>query len=237
MTALIVAVLLSVTAPQTPAAPSRTAPPGDGHWEGAIQVPGQALDVQVDLARRPPKGWQGAIAIPAQNVKGLPLTGVAVDGSKVTFGMQMVPGAPAFKGTLSADGGTITGDFTQGGATFPFSLTRKGDARLEPAPKNEPLDKALEGSWAGTLDANGTKLRLVLALTNEDGAAAGTLTSLDQGGIALPVASIVRAGSHLTVTVPSISGTFEGDLKDGRLEGTWKQGPMSLPLVLTKAAQ
>ena len=38
-----------------------------GHWEGAIQVPGQALAIEVDLAPRDEK-WVGTIAIPAQNL-------------------------------------------------------------------------------------------------------------------------------------------------------------------------
>ena len=42
-----------------------------GHWEGAIQVPGQELAISVDLARNADATWEGAIAIPAQNVKAL----------------------------------------------------------------------------------------------------------------------------------------------------------------------
>jgi hypothetical protein len=233
---LMVAVLSSF-APQAPATGTPSTPNAAGHWEGTIQVPGQALEVQVDLAARADKGWDGTITIPAQNVKAMPLAGIVVEGTTVTFGMPMVPGSPAFKGTLSADGSTLSGDFTQGGGTVPFSLARKGEARIEAAPKNKPIDKTLEGSWEGTLDANGTRLRLVLKLKNEDGAATGTLTSLDQGGISIPASSIVQAGPHLTVTVPTISGKFEADLKDGRLEGTWTQGPASLPLVLARPVQ
>jgi hypothetical protein len=217
---------------QAPPAPPANAPAG--HWEGTIAVPGQTLEIQVDLATREQK-WEGTITIPAQNVKALPLSGISVDGSAVSFGMPRVPGAPAFKGTLSSDRRTLSGDFTQGGGGYPFSLAWKGEPRLEVPPKNKPLGKELEGSWNGALNANGTKLRLVLELGNEDGAAVGTLASLDQGGIELPVSSIVQAASHLTVTVATIGGTFEGDLKDGRLDGTWTQGGVSLPLVLAKS--
>jgi hypothetical protein len=234
----VMAAVLSTPTPQAPAAATPSAPPPAGHWEGTIQVPGQALEIQVDLASRAPGAWQGTISIPAQNVKALPLTDIAADGAAVTFGMKMVPGAPVFKGTLSKDGKSMTGDFTQGGAAFPFALTWKGEAQLvEAPPKNKPVAKELEGAWEGTLDANGTKLRLVLKLANKDDAATGTLTSLDQGGIELPVSSIVQTASHLAVTVPSVSGAFEGDLKEGRLDGTWTQGPASLPLVLTKRPQ
>ena len=202
------------------AQPAPAQPQAAGHWEGTIEVPGQALQVQVDLAERTSHGWEGTIAIPAQNVKAMPLSGIAVDGTSVTFGMPMVPGSPAFKGALSADGRTMSGDFTQGGATLPFALTRMGEARLEAAPKNPPVGADLEGAWEGTLDAKGTTLRLVLKLSNQDGAATGTLTSVDQGGVVLPVSSIARTGSHVTVTVPAVGGTFDGELKERRLEGT-----------------
>jgi hypothetical protein len=240
MTAVLCSVIVAVLSsfwPQAPASVAPSAPKAAGHWEGTIQVPGQALEIQVDLAPRADKSWDGTITIPAQNVKALKLAGIAVEGTSVAFGMPMVPGSPAFKGTLSADGSTMSGDFTQGGGTLPFSLARKGDARIEAAPKNKPVDQSFEGSWEGTLDAYGTKLRLVLKLANEDGAATGTLTSLDQGAIAIPVSSIVQAGSHLTVTVPTIGGKLEGDLKEGRLEATWTQGPASLPLTLTKSGR
>lgn len=35
------------------------------------------------------------------------------------------PGDPTFKGTIAADGGKITGTFTQAGGSFPFTITRE----------------------------------------------------------------------------------------------------------------
>ena len=75
-------------------------------------------------------------------------------------------------------------------------------------------------------------LRLIVKLSNEDSAATGTLTSVDQGGIELPSTTITQTGTNLTLVVASVQGRFQGALKDGRLEGTWTQGPTALPLVL-----
>jgi len=48
--------------------------------------------------------------------------------------------------------------------------------------------KGIEGSWQGTLDAGGTKLRLVLKVTKSDaGAYSAQLISPDQGGATVPV--------------------------------------------------
>jgi len=45
------------------------------------------------------------------------------------------------------------------------------------------------------------------------------------------------AASHLTITGPTIDGTFEGERRDGRLEGTWVQGGVSLPLVFARSSR
>ena len=212
---------------QTPASPA-------GHWEGSIEVPGQPLKIEIDLQKSGEK-WEGTIAIPAQNLKGFPLSAIAVQGETVSFGLSGVPGNPNFKGNLSKDAKSLAGEYSQGGGTMAFAVTRTGDAKIEPPPKSTPITKEFEGSWEGALDVNGTILRLVFKLSNGTGAGAtGTLVSLDQGGVEIPVTAVVQTGSHLKVLVQSIVGTYEGDLKDGQLTGTWMQGPGTLPLVLKR---
>ena len=225
---LLVASILSVAQPA--AGPS-------GHWEGAIQVPGPELKIEIDLAPRGDK-WEGTIAIPAQGLKGFPLSAITVQGDSVSFALNGVPGDPQFKGTLSKDSKSLAGQFSQGGGTIPFAVTRTGDAKFEALPKSTPITKDLEGSWEGSLDANGTILRLIVKLSNgPDGVAKGTMVSLDQGGAELPIAAVVQTGSHLKLLVQAIAGTYEGDLKDGQLTGTWTQGPGTLPLVFKRPAQ
>ena len=221
-----------VTSAGVPSAQSTTGP--GGHWEGAIKVPGQELNIAIDL-KDDGKKWQGAIEIPSQNLKGFPLADVTVEGDTVTFGMKGIPGNPSFKGTLSKDGKTLSGDFTQGGGTMPFSLTRTGEARFEPLPKSTALSADLQGSWEGTLDVPGTPLRLMFKLSNgADGTGTGTIVSLDQGGAEIPFTSVTQTGTHVTLLASAIGGKYEGDLKDGQLTGTWTQGPGNFPLVLKR---
>jgi hypothetical protein len=225
---LLVALILSV--PQPAAGPS-------GHWEGAIQVPGQELKIEIDLAPRGDK-WEGTIAIPAQGLKGFPLSAITVQGDSVSFALNGVPGNPQFKGTISKDAQSLAGQFSQGGGTVPFAVTRTGEAKFEPPPKSTPITKDLEGSWEGSLDANGTILRLLVKLSNgPDGVATGTMVSVDQSGAELPIAAVVQTGSHLKLVVQAIAGTYEGDLKDGQLTGTWRQGPGTLPLAFKRPPQ
>ena len=119
-----------------------------GHWEGSISLPGQKLAVDLDFKPGEGGAWTGDISIPAQNAKDLPLINITAEGTAVSFEIQGVPGTPTFKGTLSADGGKIAGDFTQGGATLPFELSR-GAAPAEAAQEalagyDEFVAKAIE---------------------------------------------------------------------------------------------
>jgi CubicO group peptidase (beta-lactamase class C family) len=105
------------------------AKPGDlaGHWEGTIEIPGQKLEVNLDFTKQADGSWKGDISIPAQNARDLPLAGIEVKEAEVVFAIAGVPGNPTFKGKFSEDGKKITGTFTQGGASFPFSLSREAD--------------------------------------------------------------------------------------------------------------
>jgi hypothetical protein len=207
----------------------------NGHWEGTIQVPGQELQVAIDL-KGEGKKWEGEIAIPAQGLKGFPLSDITVAGDAVSFVMKGVPGAPTFKGTLSKDGKAIAGDMTQGGGTMPFSVTRTGDAKFEPKPKSSVIDAALAGTWEGPLDVQGKVLRLAFKIARQaDGTPSGIVISLDQGNAEIPIGAVVQSGTKVKFLVPLISGTFDGELKGDQLSGTWSQGPNSWPLVLTRA--
>jgi len=206
-----------------------------GHWKGAIQTPGQELQVEVDLAVREPGAWVGTITIPAQNVRAFPLSSIEAKGEVVSFTMKGIPGDPLFKGRLSEDGGTLAGDFTQGGARLPFQLKRAGEAVITEA-KSTSITKDLEGAWEGSLNAGGTVLRLRLKLSNRaEGGATGSLVSVDQGGAEIPISTITQAASTLKLELPSIGASYSGELRDGRLLGDWTQGSSTLPLAFTRS--
>jgi CubicO group peptidase (beta-lactamase class C family) len=97
----------------------------EGHWEGSIDIPGMTLEVDIDFRAKEDESWEGDISIPAQKAKDLPLTNISLAEGEVSFVISGVPGDPTFKGTLSADGTKITGDFTQNKQIFPFSLSRE----------------------------------------------------------------------------------------------------------------
>jgi len=195
--------------------------------------PAQAATGQ-DLAAKG-SGWTGTITIPAQHLSSFPLSAIEVQGNAVGFAIKGIPGDPLFKGTLAADGATLAGDFTQGGHQFPFQLKRTGEAVIAATPKSTAISKELEGDWEGTLNAGPNALRLALKLKDAPGGATGTIVSVDQGGVEIPIAAITQAGSKLDLQLPSISGSYSGELQEGRLVGHWTQMGSSFPLTFTRA--
>jgi uncharacterized protein len=206
-----------------------------GHWVGTLAGPG--IEVEVDLATKSANTWHGTFSVPSQGTRGIPLADLSVKGTAVSFAIKGAPGDPQFIGTLSEDGKTISGTFSQGGGSFPLSLTWKGEPKFDVPQKSTAITKDVEGSWEGALDVKGTLLRLVLQLSNGPDGATGTLVSLDQGGIEIPVATVTQDGSRLKLLLTMISGTFDGELKGGELTGTWTQGPLKLPLVFKRSAK
>ncbi len=122
-TRVLILVLILATALGALSAAATTVDP-TGHWEGAIAIPGSPLNISVDLARGEDGAWSGSVSIPQQGASDLAAAGVAVDGASVRFSIAGIPGEPSFTGTLSDDGTRLEGQFTQGGASFPFNLER-----------------------------------------------------------------------------------------------------------------
>jgi hypothetical protein len=200
-----------------------------GHWEGVIHSTEMNFNIEVDIAG----DLTGTFTNSAMNVRGLPLSDIHADGQNVTFALK-VNGGGVFHGTLSADGKSISGTFTMkyngSDLELPFELTRKGDAKIEAAPKSAAITKALEGRWSGTIQVGGESREIGLVLANHaDGTSTGVIRSSE--GMEIPIASIVQKGASITLDVKNVGGTYAGTLKDNAIEGTWTQGNFSAPLT------
>jgi pimeloyl-ACP methyl ester carboxylesterase len=92
--------------------------------------------------------------------------------------------------------------------------------------------------WVGTLDAGGTKLRIVFNVsTATDGSLGATMDSPDQGAKGIPVTTVTAHGDSLQIEMKNIAGVYDGKMEPGDsvLTGMWSQGGMSFPLVLKKS--
>lgn len=95
----------------------------------------------------------------------------------------------------------------------------------------------LEGSWAGTLQAGPTSLRIVFHLERVGTEYAASLDSPDQGAFGLPAGPVSVRRDSVTISVPAVQGTYEGVVRsDTLIEGAWSQLGSTLPLTLRPAS-
>jgi hypothetical protein len=212
-----------------------------GHWEGAIQTPEMPIRIEVDLTRTVNKELTGTISVPPQNLTGLPLVIETAEGLTLGFRFRGAPGNRHFQGTLSEDGRSITGDFTQSGFSMPFSLTRTGDARIDAPVRSAPIGWELEGPWSATLDGtypNGIRRRIILTLSNQpDGTSTGTVVNPGDG-LEIPITSITQTASDVVLDLRAVNGSYSGKVnaEGTELVGTLIQGTAVLPLTFRRSA-
>lgn len=93
------------------------------HYDGKIDIPGRPLAIQIDV-----EGSGAKISIPAQSFHNVALANVKLEGGVFVADMAGIPGNPHFDGKFSADRKTISGTFSQNGASLPFDLAQGADA-------------------------------------------------------------------------------------------------------------
>jgi uncharacterized protein (TIGR03435 family) len=101
-----------------------------------------------------------------------------------------------------------------------------------------PPGTAIVGTWQGTLHTSQAELRTVVKITGTNpGDLKLTLYSIDQGGQPIPATTVSFQDNVLKYSIQFIDGSFEGKMSaDGKsVSGTWKQGPVSMSLVLERA--
>ena len=93
---------------------------------------------------------------------------------------------------------------------------------------------ALLGTWSGKLNMGAMSLTIVLHLDQADGYVVITLDSPDQGAKGIGTFKEFLSDDSLAIKVEHIGMTYRAKLKDGKLDGTFSQNGVKIPLVLTK---
>lgn len=95
------------------------------------------------------------------------------------------------------------------------------------------VGQTAEGVWQGTLHA-GTSLRCELQISKDETGLKGNFYSLDQGGKAISASAVSLQDGMLRFKLLMLDASYEGKVSaDGKTaDGVWKQGSVSLPLVL-----
>src|SRR5437016_5879158 len=108
--------------------------------------------------------------------------------------------------------------------------------------QNQPAKSAdaksapdVSGEWQGKI----TNLRLILNINKAgDGALGGTLQSLDQGNVTIPIqtVSFQQSSGTLRLELKLVGAVYEGKLNDdgSEIAGSWQQGGSSTALVFRR---
>lgn len=91
------------------------------------------------------------------------------------------------------------------------------------------------GSWAGEINFQGNKLPLVFNIKQNGNELKTTMDSPMQGAKDIPVTSTTFEKNELEIKANEMGITYKGTLKNDKIEGSFVQGQMSLPLILSKS--
>ena len=207
-----------------------------GRWEGSIKIPGQELAAIIDLEQPQGKDWIGSIIIPGLDVKGAPLTDIAVADAGISFTIKGAlaserTGQSKFQAHLSgAD--QLSGDFLAAGNTAPFSLKKTGPPQVELPRQSTEVSRELEGEWKGDFELNGYPRHVTLTLKQDGKAAGAEFLVFGKQRNDLPVDLVTYAEQVLRVEASARGAAFEGRYADGALTGNFELGAFEFPLVL-----
>ncbi|HLY62922.1 MAG TPA: alpha/beta fold hydrolase [Terriglobia bacterium] len=204
----------------------------EGDWQGTLKAPGADLRLVLHITKGTDGNLKATLDSIDQNANGIPVTEISLKDSKLTLSVESVGGS--YEGKVSSDGTAIQGTWTQMGNSLPLDFSRAATA-IKPAHKPaKPSD--IDGAWLGTIDAGGTKLRLVFHITNTEDGLTATMDSPDQGAMAIPVTTVTRDGASLKMEMTKLGGVYNGKIaKDlSTIDGTWSQSGRDFPCVLTR---
>ena len=166
----------------------------------------------MDLGRNGRGELLGTLTAGADRVT-IPLLNVAIDGSTIVFYGRT---DQQFHAALPAAGKTLSGTASVSGYELPFSMSRTGDAKIDPPPTSPLVTKQLEGVWSGALSAGGRTLHLAVTIANQpDGTAVGQSVSLDEGSLTVPLV-ISQSGRAVTIATRGIVTSLRGHAQRGR---------------------
>jgi hypothetical protein len=206
--------------------------PLDAGWHGSLNAGGKTLRLILHIAAAKDGTLTGSLDSLDQGLSGIPVNNIIVKDRKLTFTVDALPVHASYEGTLRPNSTGIDGTWTQGQPlTLNFTPRLGTDADAKPA---TPSD--IDGTWAGTLNVNGSTLHILLKITNTADGLTAQLQSPDQNPMWLAASAVSRTNGTLTASFTALpaelSGKIAADL--GMIDGTFSQGGGSMPLVLKR---
>jgi hypothetical protein len=202
-----------------------------GSWVGKITGPAGSVTLVYRFETNATGDFVGYLDSVDEGAFGIPMQDITLDAGRLSLA---IPRARVeYTATLAGD--EMQGTWKQLNQQVPLTLRR---GKYEPPAADVPDEakRRLAGSWIGTLTPpTSDAIPVVLRFESSAGGQfTALLDSPEQALRALPVTELALAGGELRLRVPVLSAHYTGTLAGERLEGTWTQGAMSLPLTFTR---
>lgn len=115
------------------AAPALTAPrDASGTWEGRLM----GLRLVLHVSATPGGSLSGTLDSPDQGATGLPIDAVSVRGDSLTLNLTAL--GARYDARFVTGGDSLSGTWSQGGASLPFGMRRAGASAAAPAAPSRP---------------------------------------------------------------------------------------------------
>jgi uncharacterized protein (TIGR03435 family) len=118
------------------------APDITGTWQGILKAPNRDLRTVYEISKADDGGFKAVLYSIDQGARPISTNSVTVRGSAVRITIPAIGGT--YDGTLSSDGNTIAGTWSQGAAPLPLILTRATPETTWTIPEPPPPPKMMD---------------------------------------------------------------------------------------------
>ena len=204
-----------------------------GDWQGTLSASGIELRLVLHITT----GKDGALAATLDSIDqgaySIPVSAISLNGTAFNMTVDAVHGT--YTGTVNKDASEIDGTWSQG-QPLDLNFHRSATPLPPPAAPKPAAPTDIDGTWTGTLDANGAKLRIIFKIVNTQDGLTAQLQSPDQSPVWIPATSVTRVGSTLIIGVNGIGARFEGTIggDHASINGTFTPFGNAIPLSLQR---
>jgi len=203
-----------------------------GHWEGTFHPDGREIGLSLDLAQKG-AGWIASMGMPSENVTGLVVKDLTVNGKSVKF--MAVEIMKATVDLKLGDDGKLTGTISDPRKSLPIEFHRTGEAKVQLPATSPAVSKELEGDWAGTLQTPGPALEVTIHFKNQpDGTVSATIDIPATNSTGMPINDVKQSADKVEFGLKIAHGAFQGTLKGTELTGELGHDGQSMALALKK---
>jgi RNA polymerase sigma factor (sigma-70 family) len=213
-----------------------------GDWNGWPMEASDTLPLNLKIAEVSDGTFRAELDSPMQGAVGQP---ASLRHDQGTVNLQINSKAGRFEGTLNGAGDEINGSWIQGGKSLPAFFKRAGyqaevaQTNIEDFSFTSPSD--LQGHWKGAWSAAVGTNTITIPFTLDigklpDGSYRAALANLEQPGNESPIPASIFEYSlpNLHLEWKWAGGAYYAKLENGKIAGTWLQGPGDWPLVFER---